>query len=394
MRFDEVIAPVSREKFLSDHWNQTFLHIPGSAPRFRELFTWGELNKLLEQQRLSPPLFKLAQGGREIDAEKYLSRGWGNVSRVDSGKLTACLAAGATLILDCVEELSDRVRDLSESFCDTFRARNYVNLYAGWHQDNGSDLHWDSQDITILQLSGRKRWQVFAPTRPFPLQGDTETAKRPSGPPAWDGMLGEGDVLYLPRGWWHVAFPVGEPSLHLTVGTVLPTGLDFLTATVLSLRDQLEIRRDIPILAGADRQKIYLSQIKNLLLDSLGEDSLTRFAAAWHAETRARQHMNLPGTPYEQLAELAGDSLLRLASSHRLAFRKQAGKAEFMAHGVLYGIPEQLVPALARLSDRAALSWAELSAGLADREEAQLKTAVMALARKGVVLVEKKVSTG
>ena len=36
--------------------------------------------------------------------------------------------------------------------------------------------------------------------------------------PLWEGMLEDGDLLYIPRGWWHVATPLDEPTLHLTVG--------------------------------------------------------------------------------------------------------------------------------------------------------------------------------
>ncbi|HDL3454047.1 TPA: cupin-like domain-containing protein, partial [Mannheimia haemolytica] len=33
-----------------------------------------------------------------------------------------------------------------------------------------------------------------------------------------DIVLEAGDVLYLPRGWWHDPIPVGEETVHLAVG--------------------------------------------------------------------------------------------------------------------------------------------------------------------------------
>ena len=41
-------------------------------------------------------------------------------------------------------------------------------------------------------------------------------------------LLEAGDLLYIPRGWWHVAMPLDEPTLHLTVGVNNLTGADFL----------------------------------------------------------------------------------------------------------------------------------------------------------------------
>lgn len=33
-----------------------------------------------------------------------------------------------------------------------------------------------------------------------------------------DIVLEAGDILYLPRGWWHDPVPVGEETVHLAVG--------------------------------------------------------------------------------------------------------------------------------------------------------------------------------
>ena len=49
---------------------------------------------------------------------------------MNAGKFAACLSGGATLVLDCVEELAPRVRSLAASFREALHAGNYVNLYA------------------------------------------------------------------------------------------------------------------------------------------------------------------------------------------------------------------------------------------------------------------------
>jgi hypothetical protein len=71
-----------------------------------------------------------------------------------------------------------------------------------------------------MQLTGRKRWQLYRPTFDLPLAGQTSKDCKADCPPepVLDVILETGDILYIPRGWWHCATPVGEPTFHVAVG--------------------------------------------------------------------------------------------------------------------------------------------------------------------------------
>ena len=223
--FDGVIVPLRRQVFLSDFWSKSFLHLPGPKGRFASLLPWTELSSITE--RVEPSRLTLFRDGKRVDSSQFVSirRGSGTLNSAD---MMNCLAKGATLIINSVDELLPALRELVEDFEEVLRTRTTVNIYAGWRTQKGFDLHWDSQDTMILQVSGRKHWKVYAPTRLHPLHPDLEETPRPAGEPVWDGILEDGDVLSLPRGWWHVAIPLNEPSLHLTVTVLPPKGADFL----------------------------------------------------------------------------------------------------------------------------------------------------------------------
>ena len=391
LEFDHVIAPLTRDQFFADYWNKSFLAAKGAAGRFTGLLGWDELNSILEQHRLSPPRFRLTHEGRAIEPFRYMSPGAGGALQLNSGKLAACLSGGATLVLDCVEELAPRVRKLAASFRDALHAGNYVNLYAGWHSQNGLDLHWDSQEIMVLQLSGKKRWQIYQPTRTDPLPDDMEAPPRPSGPPIWDGMLEDGDMLYIPRGWWHVAFPVGEPSLHLTVATTPPHGMDLLQWLIGRLRRHEAVRADLPRLDDPRGQKAYLKALRPLLADALTDDAVAEFRHEWEGDLRPFPSVRLPEMPYVQNEALGEDHRIRLAAAHHLHFVRNGASVQFKAQGVVWSdLPPNLVSALEMLSDTQAVRFADLCAGLdGDAAKAHLRHTLAALARAGVVLVEK-----
>jgi len=386
--FDQVVAPLGADAFLRNYWLKSFVHIPGRPGRFTDLLTWDELNAILEQHRLTPPRLKLYKDGQPLDPAHYLTPAVFGVPRLDAGGLATSLAQGASLILDDAQEVAPRVRELMQSFQDVLHSDAFANLYAGWHSRKAFHIHWDPQEAFVIQLCGRKHWRVYQPTRRHPLKNDIEPPPQPGGGPAWEGVLADGDTLYIPRGWWHEAFPLNEPSLHLTIALTPPTGMDYLGWVVSQLRRHAELRASLPDDAAAQGESA--KRISQLVADALHQASLGDFLREWDANIRPNPHIRLPAAPYEQLSPIQEGSRVRLASLHRLSFAPLGEHFEFRAAGRLWTVPGSLYPALASLHNARAFTLAELSTVLADpsaRED--LIKSLSVLARAGVVLVEK-----
>jgi ribosomal protein L16 Arg81 hydroxylase len=247
--FDRTLEPLPRAEFLARHWGREFVHVRGDADRFSQLFSWRRLNEILAQRPFELELFRLYQGGREIERSRY-TQSTSLGPRLLAGPITNLLADGATLILDSVHAHSIALTELCAAFESALSAETLVNAYACWREQPGFSLHWDRQEAMVLQVAGRKRWQVFQPTFDHPLAEDRTKVPQPTGAPVWDGVLEQGDMLYLPRGWWHKVLPLNEPSLHLTVTMVPPTAADFLGWLAQRMKDFPEGRANAP-LAGA-----------------------------------------------------------------------------------------------------------------------------------------------
>ena len=386
--FDQITAPLGAQVFLRDYWLRQLVHIRGKAGRFTALLSWDALNGILQQHRLTPPRLKLYKDGQPLDPSQYLTPAMFGVPRVDAGRLVLSLAQGASLILDDVQEMAPHVRDLMGAFQDALKTDAFANLYAGWHNNNAFNRHWDPQEAIVLQLAGRKRWRVYHPTRPNPLQNDE--APPPTAPPAWEGTLNDGDVLYIPRGWWHEAFPLGEPSLHLTVSLTPPTALDYLGWVMSRLRNHAELRAALPPAGDGTWRADRTAKISALVADALRAAPLEEFQLQWEANMRPNPHMHLPDAPYEQLAALSETSLVRLASLHRLAFARTGENFEFAAAGRLWTVPKALQPALAQLQNNREFAVRELGLALPDAgARADLLKSLGVLAHAGVVLARK-----
>ncbi|NET58882.1 MAG: cupin, partial [Symploca sp. SIO2E6] len=123
-----------------------------------------------------------------------------------------------------------------------------VNAYCSWPGRQGFSSHYDTHEVFILQVDGTKKWQVFGDTVKYPLpEQKSSFLVPPEGEPDVSCILNPGDVLYIPRGHWHYAMALDEPSLHLTLGVHCQTGIDFLEWLVSELTKQEEWRQSLPL---------------------------------------------------------------------------------------------------------------------------------------------------
>src|SRR5262249_5353421 len=109
--------------------------------------------------------------------------------RLDANAVMNLLGAGTTLVIDNLDDLDPVVRNLAQALEQTVRVRVWINLYAAWGNEGAFKLHFDDHDTMILQLSGKKHWQVYAPTREYPFRDDIEAAQSPDAAPIWEGIL-------------------------------------------------------------------------------------------------------------------------------------------------------------------------------------------------------------
>ena len=111
-----------------------------------------------------------------------------------------------------------------------------VNAYITPAQNQGFAAHYDTHDVFVLQVSGRKKWTVHEPVVTLPTQPwerlAEQVASRATEQPLIDTALEPGDCLYLPRGFIHSAKALGGTTVHLTFGIHAVTEADVVRAVL------------------------------------------------------------------------------------------------------------------------------------------------------------------
>lgn len=181
----------------------------------------------------------------------------------------------------------ESIRRPAESLAERLGTHVSVTVMATPAHTAGTSLHYDSSDVFAVQLQGSKRWAVFEPQDPWPCSRTPQRQlNREEGAlvPRGSFDLGEGDVLYVPRGWLHDVRNAGDqPSLHASF-VVHPNTWLSLFANLIdqgfdALRDRLEWRESLSATDSDPREA--LAVLDRFVAELRGEMAQRLVAHGW-----------------------------------------------------------------------------------------------------------------
>lgn len=242
-----VLAPVTEDVFRSQHYERQHLHVRREDPHYwSDLLTLADVNDHLSSRELNHPRVKLvnAEGGFP-PSEEFTAN-----DRIILPNLLRKFREGYTIVMS---SMHDQMHDLGY-FCDLMGNhlchRFQTNLYLTPQDGSqGFKCHYDTHDVFILQIYGRKLWRLY--DSPFPLAHKSlpfEQNRVSPGGPAIEILLEQGDMLYIPRGQMHEAISVDDVSLHITGGLLGVTYAEMVTEYFLDrvMHDE-DLRRNLPL---------------------------------------------------------------------------------------------------------------------------------------------------
>lgn len=271
------------EKFLADHFGVRHLHTPAAdlPAGFADLFTAQSVEDLLTGTGLRTTSVRLVRDGKEVPAPGVVERGDtpAEPAYVDTDRIRRAIAAGSTLILRSLHRYHPPVRRLAHQLATELGCPVRVNAFITPPESTGVDLHYDVQDVFVLQIAGTKLWHLRTPPIPSPLPSqawfDQPAARRDRLRTASEHLddvtLRPGDSLYLPRGTMHAPRTQDSLAIHLTVALTRPTRQDLLHRLVEAADDEwLRAAVDLHELAGApDSARELLERIIRRLPETL-----------------------------------------------------------------------------------------------------------------------------
>ena len=241
--------------FVRDHWAKAPLLRRGAGPGgFDDLLSLDDVDRILSTTSPRTPAFRMVKDGKPLPPSAYTKSGrMGSVplsDLADPGRVFDQFHRGATIVLQSLQRywapLTAFSRDLELFLTHPVQ----VNAYLTPPASRGLGVHHDTHDVFVLQVHGRKLWQVWDAAVPFPLGHQKQLpagAEAPTEEPQVSAELAPGDCLYVPRGFRHAARTAETASLHLTVGMLTRNWNDLLREVVELATEEAWFRESLPV---------------------------------------------------------------------------------------------------------------------------------------------------
>lgn len=186
-------------------------------------FTVADLQRHLNNPLLHPDWLYIKQDGKVVDVKKFLffkSVQNKELNFLDKDLINNEINKGAAVVLEGIDILEPGINDfvtrLDESLpCVLSNAEVFFS-----QQDNEAyEGHCDADDVLVVQLSGKKTWNLYAPQqrRYAEIQ---KLSEQQLGPVMQEFEMRPGDALYLRAGVPHRCVTGAPHSLHMSFDLV------------------------------------------------------------------------------------------------------------------------------------------------------------------------------
>jgi len=240
-----LLEPVTLDDFAARWRDVRPLHIArNQATRFADLLSTEDVERLLVERALSFPDLQLSRFVDPIAPRDYTDE----ADRIVPTRLLQHHADGATIVLARAQRHLPALGRLCSALQRQTGVRWQANAYLSPAGQQGFGPHYDSHDVFILQVSGRKRFAFYHGGPELPLADQRfDPVDWPAGEKMLERDIDAGSTLYIPRGVMHDAVADHrKPSLHITLGCFAPTVLDVLhTALQRSAEQDVRLRRSL-----------------------------------------------------------------------------------------------------------------------------------------------------
>lgn len=242
---NSVLDPVSIDEFFSQYWEKKPLHISRSRPeQYADLLKLIDIESLLSTNQLRFPQLQLTQSGKSISVRDYADAD----NQILPNRFVQQHLDGATIVLSQANTLFPSLAVLCRHVNNRLKMQCQANVYLSPACNQGFNAHYDTHDVFILQVSGRKSFNFYGSGVDLPFVHEAYNPDLNKSQEIEETIdLMPGDTLYIPRGMVHDAVAQDEASLHITLGVFAVVLRDLLTEMVqIAAEQEVNLRASIP----------------------------------------------------------------------------------------------------------------------------------------------------
>jgi len=239
-------------QFLGKHFSRLPYSCTGAAKNFTHLLNWKVIDGIFKAKK---SVLRIVQDGKMI--QDYVE--------IDFDQAKIHHGRGETLLIRYAEKSDSDLKKLADDFSHSFHTPVDIQLYCTPEGHNAFGWHYDVEEVFIIQASGSKHYTLRPNTiHPLPLVQSIQKNQGYHDEKSElkiEVTLKEGDFLYIPSGWWHMA-RTRQESMHISIGLMPSSALDILTFLPEHLAPMPFWRTRMPIhqvFASAEEENLFYS---------------------------------------------------------------------------------------------------------------------------------------
>lgn len=270
----DLLAPVSFSEFLEAFRARKRLHITASDPaRAETLLSWQEIETLLSAHALDDNV-KILRDGVGVPRQFYTSN---EGKRLNVRAFHDLLPQGVSVLVGDIHRSIPQISQLAAAIERQMGIYTNVNAYLSFSKGGAFKPHWDFMDVLVVQVHGKKQWRIWNAEVPYPVEITNRTKVSASAAPDQELELAPGDLLFIPRGEPHSAAVSTGRSVHLTIGLLSGTGIDFLDHLRKAAAEDVLLRMDLPRHSSDEQSAAHEAALKRRLHHLIDAASMSQF---------------------------------------------------------------------------------------------------------------------
>jgi 50S ribosomal protein L16 3-hydroxylase len=257
-----LLGGLSPDTFMRRHWQKKPLLIRQALPQLPWCPDRRELFELAARDDVESRLVQSAGGQWQLRRGPLPRRALPPVSRPD----WTLLVQGLDLHVQAARDLLDRFRFVPDARLDDLMVSYATN-------GGGVGPHFDSYDVFLLQVQGRRRWRIGRLAEPQ-LLDDVPLRILANFEAEQEFVLEPGDMLYLPPRWAHDGVAEGE-CMTASIGFRAPRRSELVRELLVRVLedeedDQSPLYRD-PQQTAVERPAAVPQGLQQFALESVAE---------------------------------------------------------------------------------------------------------------------------
>ncbi|MDF7774880.1 cupin domain-containing protein, partial [Sphingomonas sp. AOB5] len=251
------------------------LHIPGAIADPASIWTMADLERVLARGALGAHEVKIYAGDTGVDLKKVGAEENGYPRPI---AMRTVARQGNTLIANSLIRADPKLWDLACAVERWTGARTMIGAIASFGP-SGLKVHYDSEDLIIVQLSGSKLWHFHGDVVEGSMRRSVPMPPDAVPPVAFEVMMNEGDMMFVPSGLRHRCTPQGN-SLHFGILLEYDAPTDFLTHLATQARAEALFHAPLRRFTGRETVAVQLDAMRERLKALIDESD----PLAWYDE--------------------------------------------------------------------------------------------------------------